>query len=154
MDASDPRSLRRYSLFAGIFDPQLRAIGERLSEQRFAAGEALLVEGGQGDAILLVVAGRVEVRKRSAGGGERRLAELGPGATVGEMELLDLQPRSCSVVALEPVEALSLTRADLLALQRDSLEAFAALALNLARDLSRRLRRMDALLAEAIFTSP
>ena len=149
MDPREPEALRRYSLFGGILEPELARIAKRLRLLRFAAGEPLIREGDHGHAIYLVVSGRVEAIKLCPDGGSRRLSELGPGATVGEMELIDLQPRSCSVVALEPVEALSIDRADLLALKRENVDTFAILALNLARDLSRRLRQMNRAMAEA-----
>lgn len=148
MDPREPEALRRYSLFGGILEPELTRIAKRLRLLRFAAGEPLIREGDHGHAIYMVVSGRVEVMKLRPDGRSHRLAELGPGATVGEMELIDLQPRSCSVVAMEEVEALSVDRADLLALKRENVDTFAILALNFARDLSRRLRRMNSEAAE------
>ena len=149
MDPREPESLRRYSLFGGILDPQLRLIAARMRQVRYRPGEPLIREGERGDAIFLLVSGHAEVLKQRADGAVRHLARLDPGATVGEMEIIDLQPRSCSVVAVGEVEALSIDRADLLALKRESIDTFAILALNLARDLSRRLRQMNRAMTEA-----
>jgi CRP-like cAMP-binding protein len=142
-----PASLRRYSLFGGLDDHDLSRIAPRLVHQAFTTGQALINEGERGRTIYLVLSGRVEVTRLRSDGQPVRVAELGPGSTVGEMELLDLHPRSASVVALEPVEALMLDRAELLALSREHIAAFAIMVMNLARDLSRRLRLADAELA-------
>lgn len=145
--AVDPASLRRYSLFGGLDDHDLARIAPRLVRQRFPPGQALINEGERGRTIFLVLTGRVEVTRLGEDGHAVRVAELGAGATVGEMELIDLNPRSASVVALEEVEALVLDRAELLALSREHISAFAIMVMNLARDLSRRLRLADAELA-------
>jgi CRP-like cAMP-binding protein len=147
MEPVDPTTLRRYSLFGGLAKHELERIAPRLLRQRFATNQALISEGEQGRTIYLLLSGRVEVTRLRPDGKPSRVAELGPGATVGEMELLDLHPRSASVVALEPVETLVLDRAELLALSRESMSSFAIMVMNLARDLSRRLRAANAELA-------
>ena len=66
----------------------------------------LFREGDAGDAVYLIVRGKVRV---FVGGGERPeqvLNELGPGACIGEMAVLDREPRSATVRALERTRAL------------------------------------------------
>jgi CRP/FNR family transcriptional regulator, cyclic AMP receptor protein len=99
----------------------------------------ILREGERGDRLYCLVEGQVEVRR-----GEKVIVRLGPGETVGEMELIDMQPRSATVVALTTCVLYSLALRDILALQREDLPSFTLVIMNLARDLSRRLRRMDA----------
>lgn len=62
----------------------------------FGIGEVLLEEGAPGDTLLVITAGRVSVRT-----GELQLAILGPGATLGEMSLVDPAPRSATVVGIK-----------------------------------------------------
>lgn len=72
----------------------------------FTAGQALVHQGGPSGDLYVLVEGRVRVVVTTADGVELLLAVLGPGGTVGELSVLDGQPRSASVVALEPVRAL------------------------------------------------
>lgn len=141
-----PDLLRRYSLFGGLVDSQLERLIARVSVSEVAAGSVIMREGEKGDRLFCLVAGEVEVRR-----GERVLVRLGAGETIGEMELIDMNPRSATVTALTPCTLYALARRDILALQREDLPAFTLVIMNLARDLSRRLRQMD---VAAAGTSP
>jgi CRP/FNR family cyclic AMP-dependent transcriptional regulator len=134
-----PDLLRRYSLFGGLIDSQLERLVARVTLSEVAAGAVIMREGDKGDQLYCLVSGEVEVRR-----GDRVLVRLGAGETLGEMELIDMIPRSATVVALTPCSLVALARRDILALQREDLPAFTLVIMNLARDLSRRLRQMDA----------
>lgn len=134
-----PERLRRYSLFGGLIDAQLDTLVSRIRTEEVAVGTVILRQGERGDRLYCLVEGEVEVRR-----GEKAIVRLGPGETVGEMELIDMQPRSATVVAMTPCLLYSLALRDILALQREDLPSFTLVIMNLARDLSRRLRRMDA----------
>jgi CRP-like cAMP-binding protein len=73
-------------------------------------------------------------------GVDHHLRHLGPGDCFGEMALIDMSPRSASVIALEDCSALRLTNADLHRVYQADLEQFALIQMNIARELSRRLR--------------
>ncbi len=72
--------------------------------------EVLFTEGDRGDALFIIVSGRVSIRKRQDGE-ELEIAVLVAGECLGEMALLSGAPRSASVVALEPLALLKLSRA-------------------------------------------
>jgi CRP/FNR family cyclic AMP-dependent transcriptional regulator len=144
MERIDPLLLRRYSLFGGLMEHQLARLSEFLQVERVATGAVIVNEGDHGDRLYCIHQGRVAVRKRLAdGSGDVLLAELQAGDTVGEMELIDLQPRTSTVIALEPCVLLGLRVRDILALSREDLPGYTLVVMNLARDLSRRLRKMD-----------
>jgi CRP/FNR family cyclic AMP-dependent transcriptional regulator len=82
---------------------------------------------------------------------QRQLAILEEGATFGEMELIDIQCCVASVRALEDVKLLTLTNADMYRIYEDNLEAFAMIVMNIAREISRRLRRMDDLMTSSLY---
>src|SRR5690606_28492391 len=67
----------------------------------------LLVEGEQGDTLLVIAAGHVDIEI-----GGKALAKLGPGTVLGEMALITGAPRSASAVAHEEVEYFELSRVD------------------------------------------
>lgn len=139
-----PDQLRRYSLFGGLIDGQLEWLIGRVQVVSVASGETIMREGERGDRLYCIVEGEVEVLRREAEGVNTVIARLGPGETIGEMELIDMMPRSATVMALAPCTLYALALKDILALQREDLPAFTLVVMNLARDLSRRLRRMDA----------
>jgi CRP-like cAMP-binding protein len=89
--------------------------------------------------VAFLLAGRVKVSFFTAEGAEVVLALRGPGALLGELAALDGQPRSASVTALEPVEALAVSTAEFV----DFLQARPGAALVLLRLLSGRLREAD-----------
>jgi hypothetical protein len=87
--------------------------------------------------------GRVEVLK-DAPGGPIRLAVLGEDDVLGEMGLLDEQPRSATAKALEPVVADAIDRQEFVALLTDE----PVHALEILRALFERLRAMNQMLSE------
>lgn len=144
MSLPTPEQLRRYSLFGGLIDGQLDLLISRIRVESFAAGDTIVREGERGDRLYCIVEGSVEVLRRNAAGVDTAIVRLEAGETIGEMELIDMMPRSATVVALSPCTLYALALKDILALQRLDLPAFTLVVMNLARDLSRRLRRMDA----------
>jgi CRP/FNR family cyclic AMP-dependent transcriptional regulator len=77
-----------------------------------------------------------------------RVAVLGPSDCFGEMSLIDLQARSATVRVLAPSRLLRVTSEDMDALYRHDLKSYTLIVLNIARDLSRRLRVTDGILAD------
>jgi CRP-like cAMP-binding protein len=92
----------------------------------------------------------VEVFKTLRCGTEARIAILSAGQWFGEMSVLDVRPRSASVRALSPCVLLVVTARDLDALYRRDLRSYTLLVLNVARELARRLRLVDEMVADFI----
>jgi CRP-like cAMP-binding protein len=70
---------------------------------------------------------------------------MGEGETFGEMEVLDVMPAAASVRALVPTKVATVSNRALREMNKIDTAIFALVIMNLARDLSRRLRRMDEL---------
>jgi CRP-like cAMP-binding protein len=87
----------------------LLAVLRRVSVDR---GEVLIRQGEQGDDLFLVLAGRLAVRVDHPDGTATEANEMEAGDVVGEMALLTGQPRSATVVAIEPSELARLSRQD------------------------------------------
>jgi CRP-like cAMP-binding protein len=64
------------------------------------------------------------------------------------MSILDVQPRSATVKVLAPTHLLRITAEALDSLYRKDMKSYTLISLNIARELSRRLRVMDALLSD------
>ncbi len=144
--------LKEIGLFGGLGDDALRAFVQGLSVDELAAGTGVFREGESGRVMYVILGGEVEVLRRSKRGHETRVAILGPGDWFGEMSILDVLPRSATTRVLAPTRLLKLTAHDLDALYRKDLKAYSLLVLNIAREMSRRLRVADGLLAELVTT--
>jgi CRP-like cAMP-binding protein len=137
-------------LFGALGDDVLVHLASTLSVDMPSAGDTIFREGEDANAMFVVMNGEVEVLKRGKRGVEARVALLGPGDWFGEMSIVDIQPRSATVRALAPGRLVRITAADLDALYRYDLRSYAIVILNLARELSRRLRVADGILADLI----
>ena len=93
-----------------------RELERRGGRRRFKAGSTLMHEGSPGAEVLMLLSGRVKASVTNADGREVVLGFQGPGDLVGELALIDDRPRSSTVEALEPVEALAVSAPDFRAL--------------------------------------
>lgn len=112
---------------------------ELMRERTYPKGSVILFEDDPGDALYLVASGQVKVVLIGEDGREVILSVLGEGSFFGEMALLDDEPRSAHVIAMEDSVVLALRREDF----RARLRASPEVAIALLKELSRRLRRAD-----------
>ena len=131
--------LLKVPLFASLPDTEVVPFGELMRERSYPKGSVILFEDDPGDALYLVVSGQVKVVLIGEDGREVILSVLGEGSFFGEMSLLDDEPRSAHVIAMEDSVVLALRREDFRARLRSSPEV----AIVLLKELSRRLRRAD-----------
>jgi CRP/FNR family transcriptional regulator/CRP/FNR family cyclic AMP-dependent transcriptional regulator len=147
MDMIDPLVLRQVPLFAELSAEELDGLAAALRRRRYPRGAVIFLAGDPNAQLYLIEAGRVRIGLTSPEGKEVVLTVLGPGDLFGDLALLDGQPRSASVVALEPVETAVLRRADFLDLLRRSPSAVDGL---LAR-LAGMIRRLTDEVADLMF---
>ncbi len=145
-----PGELRNIGLFGALSDDVLAHLTTSLSVTTPSAGDIVFREGDDAQDMYVVIGGEMEVLKRSKRGVDARVALLGPGDWFGEMSIVDVQPRSATVRALAPARLLRITSADLDSLYRYDVKSYALIVLNIARELSRRLRVADGILADLI----
>jgi len=138
----DIAALQKYSLFGGLLPEEIDLIRPFLGKVTLKVGEAAVREGEPSDRVHFILEGRVEVCKRGV-----VLVELSEGDTFGEMEFLEAMPAAATVRAVKPTEAATISNHGLYELSKKSLKTYAIVVMNLARDLSRHLRRMDDLAA-------
>ncbi|TLD47259.1 MAG: CRP-like cAMP-activated global transcriptional regulator [Accumulibacter sp.] len=138
--------LQDQPLFGGVSDAAMQAIMRLMRPQEFAAGAVIVREDEDGDSLFVICSGTVEVLKACPTTADplgQRIAILHVGDVFGEMELIDMQRRSASIRALEPVRVLALDNGSLFHLYESDLATFTLIVMNLARELSRRLRCID-----------
>ena len=148
VDKVTPSQLREVGLFGALSDEFLEHLCETLSVMRVTVGDTIFREGDPAREMYVVLDGEIEVLKKSRRGRETRVAILGPNDCFGEMSIIDMQPRSATVRTLGPARLLRVTSEDMDALYRHDLKSYTLIILNIARDLSRRLRVTDGLLAD------
>jgi CRP/FNR family cyclic AMP-dependent transcriptional regulator len=127
------------SLFRGLGRDSLQRFAEVTREKRYPKGSVIVFADDPGDSLYLVRAGRVKVVLLGDDGREVILGVLGVGEHFGELSLIDDQPRSAHVIAMEDSLLLVLRREDF----RRRVEASPAVAWALLGELSRRLRTAD-----------
>jgi CRP-like cAMP-binding protein len=143
--------LRESHLFDGVADSVVTRIAEAVPAEVAQPGEIVIAEGELAAHMFVVLSGEVEVLHKGDADHDVRLALLGPGDWIGEMAILDvLQPRSASVRALAPTTLLRLSGPDTRRLiQEPEPLQYALLVANIARELARRLRVADRIIANA-----
>ena len=133
-----PSMLKKYALFGGLTEEQIENILLFMQEEKFEQNEILITEGNYNDKIYFLIEGQVNVTRNGV-----LLARFVEGENFGEIEVLDVMPASASIKADSSVSVLSLSNTSLRDIYKKDAMAFSLMIMNLARDLCRRLRRMD-----------
>jgi CRP/FNR family cyclic AMP-dependent transcriptional regulator len=131
--------LRKVPLFGQLAPPDLDRVAEIARERSYPRNSVILFEDDPGDALYVVAQGQVKVVLIGEDGREVILSVMGEGEFFGEMALIDDEPRSAHVIAMEDSSLLVIRREDF----QDLLKQTPGIALVLLRELSRRLRRVD-----------
>jgi CRP/FNR family cyclic AMP-dependent transcriptional regulator len=123
--------LKSIDLFSQIPGEDLAAIALISTEESRDSGEEIFAEGESGDALYLVLDGKVRVHKV-----DRVIAELGERECFGEMAILDAAPRSATVTAVTAINLLKIAREDFQEIMSEKTE----IAEGIIKVLTRRLR--------------
>ena len=140
--------LQRMPVFGAASAETLAFILETTRDFVVPTGGYFFREGDEAGSMFVLESGRVEVL-REYGGQKVRLCELGPGDCFGEMSLIECRNRSAAVKALTNCTAIELPLDTLHTLYERDLKQFVLIQMNIAREISRRLRTADKLLFEA-----
>ena len=145
-----PQQLRESRLLQGLDDAAIERLALELPMQAATVGEMVVVEGDLATDMFLVVNGELEVLASAGPDRDVRVALFGPGDWFGEMAILGIQPRSASVRAVAPSLLLRVSAADLRRLLYEhDIAQYTVVIMNVARELSRRLRVADGLIAQS-----
>ncbi len=137
----EPFALADCDLFLGCDADDLELLHLGLTPRDYSPGEIIIAMGSPADGLLVLLAGKAEVRLPRQGNQKgQRLDVLSAGMSFGEMAFLDGAPRSADVIALEPVQCLEFSRAFFDSLEQIRPTLKILLLTRLARQLSNRLR--------------
>ena len=138
----NPETLQKYSLFGGLEPEQITAILPLMVLETFGPDEYIITEGKPNDKIYFLIEGTVAVTKNNI-----HLSKFGEGEEFGEIEVLDVMASAASIKTISNVKLMSISNKALRDIYKLDIKIFSLIIMNLARDLSRRLRRMDEKLA-------
>ncbi|HTZ07912.1 MAG TPA: cyclic nucleotide-binding domain-containing protein [Acidimicrobiales bacterium] len=123
-------------LFSTCTRSEMAQVAALTTPAEHPAGTVLTRQGASGGMAFVIASGRAEVTRQG-----KVLATLGPGDVVGELSLIDGEPRSATVTALSDLEVLEIDRADLTKLFRKA----PSVVRKLLEAMAGRLREVDAL---------
>jgi CRP/FNR family transcriptional regulator, cyclic AMP receptor protein len=134
-------------IFAGLDDKALSIFLEHAQRIVVPAGGVIAREGEVNHCMYLIESGEVAIIKNLDSPEPFTLAVLGPGNLFGEMRILETLPRSDAGKAASEATVVSVASAAFYHLYQKMPKQHSILLLNIARDLSRRLRHLDEVFA-------
>ena len=146
MDVTE--AIRFNYLFRGLSTEQIDRIADTVEQRRHDGGETIVRQFDRDTDMMIVVSGGAKIKSFSGD----TLAEVGPGSVIGEVSLIDDQPRSATVVAVGTTLVAVIPGKKLADLVNEDLALKAQLVLNISKVLCQRLRtanvQLDAALAK------
>lgn len=136
--------LRQVSLFRSLSDKALLDLSAITIEQLVPAKTIVFKEGDKGDALYIVKSGKTNILKRNSSGIDSVLATLSKGAVIGDMAIIDEQPRSASVATVQDTTFLIITKDDF----RDLLSEMPEISFQILKMTTERLRATNIHLKE------
>ncbi len=138
-------ALRTFSLFQNLPDDRLVKVIQCAMMRRVPRGQAVVHAGDQPDYVYFVLTGSLKVLVSDEDGREVILTILGQGELFGEMGIFDEQPRSASVVAVQPSDLIMISKQDFKQLMRDDFDIAWSIMCNLADRLRTADRKIESL---------
>ena len=134
---SNPRvgAISRLEPFAGCSPDELERVARHSDDVDLREGQILMREGTSGRECFFIAEGEAVVRID-----DEVIATVGPGEVVGEMAVLDHEPRSATVVAATPIRAIVMTAQQFSAVA----DSCPSVAKRLMGTLAQRLREVQA----------
>ncbi len=130
--------MKSVDIFADTPDHILASVARIIEEVDLSAGEQFIQEGEAGDCLYIIVEGEVRVHSR-----DRTLMIAGPGKIIGELALLDPEPRSASVEAVTDALLFRIDKEPFDEVMADRSE----IARGIIRSLTRQIRRQGRVIA-------
>ena len=127
---------------------QIKVLAGYIQLYRADAGAVLFREGERGDFMCIVLEGKLEVHKENNQRIDKTVSTVFPGRSLGEMTIVDGEPRSATAIVIEPSTLAVLTQENFSLIMRDKPALSAKLLLKIAQLLSQRLRLTSGILVD------
>lgn len=135
-------------ILQGLESAELTAFKSHVTESEFSPGTPLFHEGDDDRELFLITRGTADVVLTLEGGRTKRLMTFSAGTVIGEMALLEGQPRSATVMARDHVQCYRLSQEGFDRIQATQPRIAVVLLSNLARLLSGRVRKANSMIRE------
>ncbi len=142
------RLLEKSGWLRDLGEGQLTVLARHLGAYRALKGGVIFREGAREPFLCVVSAGKVAILKEDSSHAKQGLVTLGPGKVFGALSLVDGEPRSATVTALEDSVLLVLTRAGFEKLSDDFPRLALQLLMRITRTVSQKLRQTSGILVE------
>jgi len=123
--------------------PQLKMLSGYFSLWQAAKGTTIFEQGSTDQTMAILISGQVDISHLEADQSLEHIATLNPPQTIGEMALIDGEPRSARVSARGNTTYLIIDRAGYTKLCHEHPALALKLVTRVAKTLSQRLRRMN-----------
>ena len=140
----DVEALKRTPLFAKVEPAKLKLMAFAAERMQFRAGEEMFHQGDSADAAYIILAGRADVVVDTASG-PLKVAEVGRDALVGDIGILCDVPRTATIVAIDDLVALKISKDLFFRMVSD----FPSISIEVMRVLAQRLEHTTELLRDA-----
>ena len=134
----------RYPFFAEFSREDISVLASYMEIYRAQAGEIIIREGDVGDYMLLIIEGEVDILKKGYRDEQQHMTSVGPGMTLGEMSMIDGEPRFATCVANRMAVFAVLHRDCMAKIILDHPELGSKILVKLVSMLSLRLRQTSA----------
>jgi len=132
--------LKNVDIFSSLYDEHLALFAKMANYKCYDKDEVILRQNDtENQSLFLIASGQVNVFISGIDGTEAILAILNKGEFIGEMSLIDGEPRSASVKAVEKSNLLVIQREDFL----NELKKNSSLSMTLLIVMTRRIRKID-----------
>jgi CRP-like cAMP-binding protein len=135
--------LQAIPIFAGLSPEALSELTDKAREVACPAGNLAVQQGDLGNEMFIIHSGKVEVIKHCEQAGSTLVTTLQARDFFGEMCIIECIPRCASVRAVDDTILFGIKNMHLLHLYHSHPEQYSIVILNIARDLSRRLRKLE-----------
>jgi CRP/FNR family transcriptional regulator len=135
-------------LFEALNEEDASALRAGIIDVHLDRGERLFSEGDTGDKLYIILSGKIKLTKAAPDGRENLLSVHGPGEMFGELSLFDPIPRTSSATAVTNAQLAGIAHDDL----RSWLSTRPEVAMHMLQALAQRLRRINDVKADLVFT--
>ena len=130
--------------FSEFSRDDISVLASYMDVYRAQPGEIIIREGDVGDFMLLIIDGAVDILKKGVRGEPQHMTSVGPGLTLGEMSMIDGEPRFATCLATKPTVFAVLTRDNMAKIILDQPALGSKILVKLVTMLSLRLRQTSA----------
>ena len=136
--------LGRAPLFSDFTSDDVKSLAEYMGVYRAEVGETIIREGDVGDFMLLIVRGEVDILKRGFQREQQHMTTVGAGTTIGEMSMIDGEPRFATCRTTQATTFGVLTRDNMAKIILERPQLGSKILVKMVTMLSARLRQTSA----------